>query len=61
MKKITAIFVILAVLVVLFVSCGDDNNPTTTLPPINTGYMCLPIQLRQVTQPHQQKLPPCRA
>ena len=38
MKKITAIFIILAVLVVLFVSCGDDNNPTTTLPPINTGY-----------------------
>lgn len=38
MKKITAIFIILAVVVALFVSCDDDNNPTTTLPPINTGY-----------------------
>lgn len=38
MKKITAIFLILAVLV-LFASCDNDDNPTTTLPPINTGYV----------------------
>ncbi len=38
MKKITAIFMILAVLV-LFVSCDNNDNPTTTLPPINTGYV----------------------
>lgn len=38
MKKITAIFMILAVLV-LFVSCDSNDNPTTTLPPINTGYV----------------------
>ena len=38
MKKITAIFMLLAVLV-LFVSCDNDDNPTTTLPPLNTGYV----------------------
>ena len=38
MKKITAIFLILAMLA-LFASCGDDTNPTTTLPTIGTGYV----------------------
>ena len=38
MKKITAIFLILAMLA-LFASCGDDKNPTTTLPTIVTGYV----------------------
>ena len=38
MKKITAVFMILAVLV-LFVSCDNDNGPETTLPPLNTGYV----------------------
>ena len=37
MKKITAIFLILAMLA-LFASCGDDTNTTTTLPTIGTGY-----------------------
>ena len=39
MKKITAIFLILAIMA-LFVSCNDDNNDTTTTPPvIQTGYV----------------------
>lgn len=38
MKRITVIFLILAMLA-LFASCNDDNNPTTTLPTIATGYV----------------------
>ncbi|MBQ1967819.1 MAG: hypothetical protein II356_07580 [Clostridia bacterium] len=38
MKRITVIFLILAMLA-LFASCNDDNNPTTTMPPIATGYV----------------------
>lgn len=38
MKKITAIFLALAVLV-LFASCDNNDNPTTTQGPIATGYV----------------------
>lgn len=38
MKKITAIFLVLAVLA-LFASCDNDDNTTTAPPPIQTGYM----------------------
>lgn len=39
MKKITAIFMIFAIMA-LFVSCNDDNNDSTTTPPvIQTGYV----------------------
>lgn len=38
MRKITAIFLILAFIMAVAVACGKDGNDTTTTQPINTQY-----------------------